>query len=323
MALTVSVTVNFASCGGGETSSVHQHTYTEEVVQPNCTTGGYTLHRCDCGDEYRDNETPATGHSWGELVVDTPATWDEEGVGHRVCLECEAIGSDESISRDSSAWHEICAEGNEACFVYDDDGALTGMKTADSEANMFLNMFAIGDEVTSGAYSVEVTFDPTQSDKNEKGSERTYGIVAWYKDKDNYLIYWLQQKAGGDWSGQLYGKVNGNIRSYVLSSSVDSWNNNEWNDMWWDGNTANPQIKGVKHALLNTAITLKVVSTVTEVTIGEEAVTVRAFELIQIVNGEEHVASTYYIKDAVDLTGVRTGVYVNNYDIMLKDFCLA
>lgn len=49
----------------------------------------------------------------------------------------------------------------------------------------------------------------------------------------------------------------------------------------------------------------------------------RAFELHQVVNGEDHVASTYYVKDAVELTGVRTGVYANNYDIAIKDFRLA
>ena len=93
--------------------------------------------------------------------------------------------------------------------------------------------------------------------------------------------------------------------------------------MWWDGGTANPQIKGVRHALLTTSVTLKIVSTVTEVTVGGEPVAARAFELHQVVNGEDHVASTYYVKDAVELTGVRTGVYANNYDIAIKDFRLA
>lgn len=56
---------------------------------------------------------------------------------------------------------------------------------------------------------------------------------------------------------------------------------------------------------------------------GGEPVAARAFELHQVVNGEDHVASTYYVKDAVELTGVRTGVYANNYDIAIKDFRLA
>ena len=137
LALAMSVTVGLASCGGGETStsvggssssssadslsgnssssasSAHQHVYTEEVVPPTCTEGGYTLHKCACGDSYRDNETPAAGHSWGELIVDTPATWDADGTGHRVCTVCETVGPGEVIPKDTSAWHEIFPEGNE------------------------------------------------------------------------------------------------------------------------------------------------------------------------------------------------------------------
>ena len=45
----------------------HEHTYKTEVVAPNCTEQGYTLHTCKgCGDSYKDTYVSALGHSYGE-----------------------------------------------------------------------------------------------------------------------------------------------------------------------------------------------------------------------------------------------------------------
>ena len=63
----------------------HTHEYTETIVEPTCTEKGYTLHKCECGDEYKDNETEALGHLFGEWETITPATEDSEGLEQRVC----------------------------------------------------------------------------------------------------------------------------------------------------------------------------------------------------------------------------------------------
>ena len=63
----------------------HTHEYTETVVEPTCTEKGYTLHKCECGDEYKDNETEALGHLFGAWETITPATEDSEGLEQRVC----------------------------------------------------------------------------------------------------------------------------------------------------------------------------------------------------------------------------------------------
>ena len=45
----------------------HEHIYKTEVVAPNCTEQGYTLHTCTgCGDSYKDTYVSALGHSYGE-----------------------------------------------------------------------------------------------------------------------------------------------------------------------------------------------------------------------------------------------------------------
>ena len=51
--------------------TVHTHAYTATVIEPTCTEGGYTLHECDCGDSYQDNETDPLGHDYVESGVDT------------------------------------------------------------------------------------------------------------------------------------------------------------------------------------------------------------------------------------------------------------
>ena len=72
--------------GGGEKPlGEHTHSYTETVVEPTCTEKGYTLHKCECGEEYKDNETEALGHLFGEWEVTMPATEERDGEEKRIC----------------------------------------------------------------------------------------------------------------------------------------------------------------------------------------------------------------------------------------------
>ncbi|MCQ2387318.1 MAG: leucine-rich repeat domain-containing protein [Clostridia bacterium] len=51
--------------GGGnidDPEPKHQHVYVDTLIKPTCTEQGYTLHKCSCGDEYKDNYVNATGH---------------------------------------------------------------------------------------------------------------------------------------------------------------------------------------------------------------------------------------------------------------------
>ncbi len=48
----------------GDTYMDHTHSYTNTVVEPTCTAGGYTLHSCDCGYSYQDSQTDALGHNY-------------------------------------------------------------------------------------------------------------------------------------------------------------------------------------------------------------------------------------------------------------------
>ena len=57
------------NCDKTETRDVDAlgHDYVETVVAPTCTVKGYTLHKCSrCGDEYKDNETEMSEHTFGD-----------------------------------------------------------------------------------------------------------------------------------------------------------------------------------------------------------------------------------------------------------------
>lgn len=65
----------------------HKHQYKTENYAPTCTEEGYTLHRCACGDFFRDSITPALGHLMVKGAVVAPT---EESYGYTLytCSRC-------------------------------------------------------------------------------------------------------------------------------------------------------------------------------------------------------------------------------------------
>ena len=65
----------------------HQHVYKTYTEDPTCTEQGYTVHYCQCGNNYIDSYTDPLGH---DFVVDTykPATCTESGYTEKHCSRC-------------------------------------------------------------------------------------------------------------------------------------------------------------------------------------------------------------------------------------------
>lgn len=62
------------------------HQYVETVVQPTCSSTGYTLHKCSvCNNSYKDNYTAKRDHTWG---ITKAATCTE--AGSHTCTVCGA-----------------------------------------------------------------------------------------------------------------------------------------------------------------------------------------------------------------------------------------
>ena len=47
----------------GSENPPHVHNYEIEIISPTCQEQGYTLHKCVCGDEYKDSYTPTINHT--------------------------------------------------------------------------------------------------------------------------------------------------------------------------------------------------------------------------------------------------------------------
>lgn len=79
-------------CNYKETESIpkgHTHVYDIRMVEATCTEDGYTLHICDCGDNYKTDIIPAMGHYMRDWVVEKAATTEEEGLEKRECSRCD------------------------------------------------------------------------------------------------------------------------------------------------------------------------------------------------------------------------------------------
>ena len=66
----------------------HEHTFTDTVVEPTCTEGGYTLRECDCGESYKTDETTKRGHLYGDWTTTKMPTTTETGEKQCVCSRC-------------------------------------------------------------------------------------------------------------------------------------------------------------------------------------------------------------------------------------------
>lgn len=82
--------VDTSSGSGNPSQTAHKHSYKTTVVKPTCTEDGYTLHECSCGDSYKDNEVPATGHEMGYWTVRNvkECSYSEPGIKERPCNRC-------------------------------------------------------------------------------------------------------------------------------------------------------------------------------------------------------------------------------------------
>ncbi|MDY4693404.1 MAG: cohesin domain-containing protein [Blautia sp.] len=72
-----------------ETIATLGHDYHSHREEPTCTKDGYVVEICSrCGDEINRVVLPATGHSYGDWVVDKDPTCTESGTRHKVCSDC-------------------------------------------------------------------------------------------------------------------------------------------------------------------------------------------------------------------------------------------
>lgn len=83
-------TYTCTKCGATKKETIAKtgHKYSTQIVNPTCTDGGYTKHICIwCGDEYCDNQTKASGHTWRKSEIVKP-TCLSDGYTFYKCADC-------------------------------------------------------------------------------------------------------------------------------------------------------------------------------------------------------------------------------------------
>ena len=113
-------------CGATETEPIpkleHKHSHAKtEVVPATCTEKGYTIYKCDCGDEYRGDETELADHTWNAGEVTKEATEEAEGEMKFTCDVCGQTETRPIPKLDSSTDGAQKTPGE--VWEYDNDGS--------------------------------------------------------------------------------------------------------------------------------------------------------------------------------------------------------
>ena len=89
-------------------TGIHEHKYREQIVKPTCITKGYTLYKCACGHQYKDNYTDVVEHTFKvKNIVDPTCT--SEGYKDKVCEVCGEKSRERIpvLSHSFSKWMEV------------------------------------------------------------------------------------------------------------------------------------------------------------------------------------------------------------------------
>lgn len=100
-------------------SGLHEHTYKIKVVKATCIAKGYTIHRCDCGYEYKDTYTDLVDHKF-KVVERVDPTCTTIGYEKKTCEICgESItvtlpALEHQFTRWIESKHPTCTDDGEA-----------------------------------------------------------------------------------------------------------------------------------------------------------------------------------------------------------------
>ncbi len=93
-------------------SNYHIHSFNDTVVPATCKECGYTLHKCECGYEHKDNYTPLAEHSF-ELVEEFASTCTKSGKKRYRCAVCGE--EKEELFSVGHSWREWSIKQHPTC----------------------------------------------------------------------------------------------------------------------------------------------------------------------------------------------------------------
>lgn len=99
-------------------SELHEHVYKTKIVKATCVAKGYTIHKCDCGYEYRDSYTPLVDHKF-KIINEVSPTCTTSGYKEMACDVCGEKKKDAlpALGHNYSKWveskHPTCTDNGE------------------------------------------------------------------------------------------------------------------------------------------------------------------------------------------------------------------
>ena len=158
-----------------KTIPTKSHDYETEVTAPTCTEAGYTTYTCTaCGDTYKEEGTPALGHTLaGEWTLGVAPTYEAEGSLTKNCSVC---------SQDVAEVLPVISEENGYTKVI--DGVLTRW------------------QYTYNDFTFTVDLENTDATTNTY----SYGVEAWYVGFDadgNRIMEPGYKHSNANWDGNF------------------------------------------------------------------------------------------------------------------------
>ena len=166
----------------GTTIAKNEHNYITKVVEPTCTSMGYTVHTCqDCGDTYNDNYVNTTAHNYEITVV--PPTCTELGYTMKTCKLC---GDIQKVDYKNALGHKVelknakTASYSEAGYTGDKICTVCGKII---ENGVVINAITMPTTLTSQTAIAKIKAPKKTSIKKVTGAKKAI-LVTWKKVSD-------------------------------------------------------------------------------------------------------------------------------------------
>lgn len=116
------------------TTENHKHNYSKHIISPTCTSRGYTLYTCDCGNSYAEDYQKALEHSWSDWETLSEATITSKGLEQRICSRCSSKDYRyiNELKRDNSSYSEFAKKVVELVNTERKNNGLSSLKIDDT-----------------------------------------------------------------------------------------------------------------------------------------------------------------------------------------------
>lgn len=112
----------------------HEHNYSKHIISPTCTSRGYALYTCDCGNSYAEDYQKALGHSWSDWETLSEPTITSKGLEQRSCSRCSSKDYRyiNELKRDNSSYSEFAKKVVELVNIERKNNGLSSLKIDDT-----------------------------------------------------------------------------------------------------------------------------------------------------------------------------------------------